>query len=164
MIWLFQTDIQFQESKDKRNARKGKYNTCIISMMLPILCWYARRCRQFRVWNISYKFPTSWIKKKTTTFYFWHHLNWKTTTIQEQDELSPSICSIEQNGYLSQCLTMRQAAQRRGPPPFAAPKSHSPCSEDLEQDHAQLMLFQSLPWKDMLQTLSNRGLLCPSLP
>lgn len=33
--------------------------THMVSMMLPTLCWYARLCRQFLVWNMSYRFPTS---------------------------------------------------------------------------------------------------------
>ena len=43
-------------------------------MMSPTLCWYALLCRVLRVWNMSYKFPTSYIKLKKEFLYllnFW---------------------------------------------------------------------------------------------
>lgn len=183
VIWIVQTEIQFQEFKNKQNARKGKYNTCIISMMLPILCWYARRCRQFRVWNISYKFPTSWIKKTPIIFYFWHWLIWKSKTIKESNELSPFICSIEQNGFLSQFTNFEtdsgrhgraetwqwhQAAwaEKRTSCSFSSPspKPHSPLAQKTWSTIMHSWWFCSLPWRDPPQALSNRGLLCPTLP
>lgn len=50
---------QWQNTEIKLEARKMKNvlwndaNTHMVSMMLPTLCWYARRWRQLRVWNKS---------------------------------------------------------------------------------------------------------------
>lgn len=38
-------------------------------MMFPTLCWYARLCKAFRVWNMSYKFPISYKKSNQANIY-----------------------------------------------------------------------------------------------
>lgn len=124
MIWLFQTDIQLQESKDKWNARKRKYNTCIISMMLPILCWYARRCRQFRVWNISYRFPASWIKKKQPPFSFDIILIGKLQ--QSRNQMSCLLPFAAQSRTVNFHNAWQWARQLKGGLPLLQPQSHIP--------------------------------------
>lgn len=53
-------------------------------------------------------------QKNPITFYFRHCLNWKTKTIKESNELPPSICSIEQNGYFSQFTSFETDSGHRG--------------------------------------------------
>lgn len=154
------------------------YNTCIISMMLPILCWYARRCRQFRVWNISYKFPTSWIKKKkrkekeSFTFrivstaklkQFWNQMNWCFSFAAEQNTYFSQFINVEIDSSHGRAWQWPQTTQteRSTSSCFKSP-TFTCCSE--EQSRSTPNWWSSThPQKDLPRALPEASLIPPLL-